>query len=188
MRLTPTLILIYGKESSHAGNGTGLTPLPGLQVQLSRTTCLRLFVYFINISAASASLTNVLSQIYGGNSALFNPLAGGGGQRGGARREPSFLDWIRTTQSSKPPLVAVRLYAGLANRPSVTQLSADGAPPHLFLTLQPAVHHGVIGAERGAGRLPLKLSVAVPGPSITGQAAVRVHAFTLRRQQNPGLG
>lgn len=60
-------------------------------------------------------------------------------------------------------------------------------PAHLFLPLQPAVHHGVVGAEGGAGRLPLELPVIGPGSGVSGEAAVGVQALPLRRDGTKGL-
>lgn len=45
----------------------------------------------------------------------------------------------------------------------------------------------MIGAERRAGRLPLKLPVIGPGPGVPGQAPVRVQALTLGGRENKGL-
>lgn len=65
--------------------------------------------------------------------------------------------------------------------------ATTGGCSYLFLPLQPAVHHGVIGAERRAGRLPLELPLIGPRAGVPWQAAVRVRGFALRgRRRSTG--
>lgn len=114
-------------------------------------------------------------QIYSGNS-------GGGGEL-----RPSRAFWTRP-EPFRWPLTGGRSQAAEVSKYQVcvwvcATLTPQRGPAHLFLPLQPAVHHGVVGAEGGAGRLPLELPVVGPGPGVPGEAPVGVHAFTLRRPE-----
>lgn len=72
---------------------------------------------------------------------------------------------------------------GHCRRP-ITELTAGVRRSYLLLSLQPAVHHGMIGTERRAGRLSLKLPLIGPRPCVPWQTAIRVQAFTLHRCRN----
>ena len=57
------------------------------------------------------------------------------------------------------------------------RLRGECPSPHLLLPVQPAVHHGMVGAQGGAGRLSLELGR--PG-SVPRQASVGVRSPPLR--------
>ena len=55
---------------------------------------------------------------------------------------------------------------------------------YLLPSPQPAVYHGVVGAQGGAGRLSLELSLVGTRACIPGETTVRVRTITLNRHRN----
>ena len=160
-----------------------LTPDPPPPIELSRTTCL------LTLSTLSASATPGLLYVYFGNSKLSDLLTVGIRE---IKAEPSPPARSRTTQTdSKGGWIRLPISARYQHQTFGRSLRLGGSPagpyvwadPHLFLSLQPAVHQRVIGAERGACRLSLEVPVIGPGSGVARQAAVRVQAFTLRRHK-----